>query len=101
MNVDFTELDLLTQSTDFDFTPRQCLSEIAFNYVDAPIHELFERLEGAVASYTLVRTQLASCLHPGAEQEIEFFMSLLQERLNALLGAADHSHLSAYLPADI
>ena len=101
MNVDFTELELLTQSANFDFTPRLCLSEIEFTYVDASIHELFELLEEAVGSYALVRNQLASCLHNNAEREIEFFMSLLQERLNALLSAASQSNAPVYLPADL
>ncbi len=104
MNADFTELELLAQSTDFNFLPQQSLSEIAFTYVDAPIHELFDLLEAAVESYSLVRHQLASCLRKSAEQEIEFFMSLLQERLNALLGSASSpklpAHLQAYIRAD-
>jgi hypothetical protein len=97
MNVDFTDLELLAQSIDADFAPPQSFSEIEFTYVDAPIHELFDLLEGAVESYSLVCDQLADTLRQTAEQEIEFFMSLLQERLNVLLGSVGQASLPTHL----
>ncbi len=101
MNADFTELEQLVQSVQFDFSPQHSLSEIEFTYVDAPIHELFDLLETAVESYSLVCDQLADTLRKSAEAEIEFFMALLQERLNALLGSAGRASLPISLPNDL
>jgi len=110
MNVDFTddftdleiELELLAQST-VDITPQHHLRELEYTYVDAPIHELFDLVEGALESYALVSGQLAASLRETAEAEIEFLMALLQDRLNALAGSAGQGDAMAQssLPAHL
>ncbi len=87
MAVDFTDLELLAQLT-VDFAPQELLDAAAPLYDSVPLHELFDLLESAVESYTLVRHQLTTVLRQSAEQEIEFFLSLLQERLDMLLEPA-------------
>lgn len=84
MDVDFTDLELLAQMP-LDFDPQELLNATAPLYEAVPLRELFDLLESAVESYTLVRNHLAASLRESAEQEIEFFLSLLQERLDALL----------------
>ena len=84
MNADFTELELLAQQS-IEFEPDALLAIAAPTYETASLHELFGLLEAAVESYTLVRVSLQTALRESAEKEIEFFLSLLQDRLNALL----------------
>jgi hypothetical protein len=101
MNVDFTdleiELELLAQST-VDVTPQHHLRELEYTYVDAPIHELFDLVEGALETYALVSGQLAASLRETAEAEIEFLMALLQDRLNALVGSAGQGDVMGQSP---
>lgn len=84
MDVDFTDLELLAQ-TPLDFDPQELLNATAPLYEAVPLRELFDLLESAVESYTFVREHLTTSLRESAEREIEFFLSLLQERLDALL----------------
>jgi hypothetical protein len=89
---DFADLELLAQQP-LDFDIERILAEAAPAYRNAAIHELFDLLESSVESYTLVRAQLAMALRESAEAEIEFFLKLLQERLNALLEPAKNKSL--------
>lgn len=84
MNINFADLELLAEQS-IEFDAEALLTTAKSTYEDAPLHELFDRLESAVESYTLVQVDLSTVLRDSAEQEIEFFLSLLQERLNALL----------------
>jgi hypothetical protein len=84
MNADFADLELLAQQP-LVFDAVTLLSAAMPIYENASLHELFHLLESAVESYTLVRDQLAVALRESAEKEIEFFLFLLQERLNLLL----------------
>jgi hypothetical protein len=84
MDIDFAELELLAQHP-IEFESGEWLKLAAQQYETSAIQELFELLESAVESYTLVRADLATGLRESAEKEIEFFLSLLQERLKALL----------------
>ncbi|MBF2051509.1 MAG: hypothetical protein EDM05_005880 [Leptolyngbya sp. IPPAS B-1204] len=85
MDIDFAELELLAQQPLDVVEAEEWLASAAQLYENSPTHELFDRLESAVESYTLVRDHLATCLRESAEAEIAFFLSLLQERLNLLL----------------
>lgn len=84
MSVDFTDLELLAQ-TPIEFVPQEQLNQAAAQYDNAPLQELFDLLESAVDSYTLIRNSLTVPLQASAEKEIEFFLSLLQDRLDSLL----------------
>lgn len=96
MDLDFAELELLAQQP-IDFEPQASLETAALMYEMAPLHELFDLLEAAVESYTLVRASLVTTLRESAEKEIEFFLSLLQERLNLLLEQSKMNHLQPQL----
>lgn len=84
MNVDFTELEQLA-ALPIEFDPQALLRESAVALSQAPLHELFDLLESTVESYTSVRDHLALSLRATAEQEIEFYLALLQDRLEVLL----------------
>lgn len=81
---DFIDLELLAEQP-LDFDVDAILTEAAADYDNVPLHELFELLENAVESYTLVQPTLAVALQRSAEREIEFLLELLQERLSVLL----------------
>ncbi|MCU0524216.1 MAG: hypothetical protein MUF72_05275 [Elainella sp. Prado103] len=87
MNVDFVDFADLEQlaSLPIELDPQRLLQDTRMDLSHAPLHELFDLLETAVESYTLVRDHLATALRETAEQEIEFYLSLLQDRLNRLL----------------
>jgi hypothetical protein len=84
MEANFNDLELLAQQP-IDFDVNQLLMEMAPAYETAPIHELFELLEGAVESYTLARNHLTVALRESAEKEIGFYLALLKQRLDTLL----------------
>jgi hypothetical protein len=84
MNANFADLELLAQQS-LAFDPSTILAAAMPIYENASLHELFSLLESAVESYTLVRDHLANSLRESAEKEIEFFLLLLQDRLNLLL----------------
>ncbi|MFM7424057.1 MAG: hypothetical protein ACKO7W_03510 [Elainella sp.] len=81
---EFIDLELLAEQP-LDFDVDTILTGRAADYSNIPLHELFELLENAVESYTLVQPTLALALQRSAEREIEFLLELLQERLNSLL----------------
>jgi hypothetical protein len=94
---DFIDLELLAeQPLNFDFDA--ILTETAADYDNIPLHELFELLENAVESYTLVQPTLAVALQRSAEREIEFLLELLQERLSTLL-KPNQSKPKTFLPS--
>lgn len=81
---DFLDLELLAEQP-LDFDVDAILAETTTDYDNVPLHELFELLENAVESYTLVQPTLAVALQRSAEREIDFLLALLQERLAILL----------------
>jgi hypothetical protein len=88
MNVDFTDLEVLVHQA-VDLSPKHALDVLASqvpHYQNAPLSEIFELLESAVETYTVLSGKLSPPLKERAEQEIEFFYSLTQERLGSLLG---------------
>jgi hypothetical protein len=84
MDANFADLELLAQQP-LVFDTTALLAATRSSYENASLHELFELLESAIESYTLVQDHLAVALRESAEKEIEFFSLLLQERLNTLL----------------
>ncbi len=93
MDLDFAELEQLAQRTThptqmpetlLTHSAEVILSQAALQYKNAPLTEVFDLLESALESYTATPT-LAENLQESARREIEFFFSLLQEKLNLLL----------------
>ncbi|MBW4658285.1 MAG: hypothetical protein KME15_06395 [Drouetiella hepatica Uher 2000/2452] len=93
MDLDFAELELLAQrtlhptqmpETLLDESAKAILTQAAFQYKSAPLTEVFDLLENALESYAVTPT-LAENLQESARREIEFFFSLLQEKLDLLL----------------
>jgi hypothetical protein len=84
MDIDFSDLERLAQQP-IAFSPRSLLATQATTYQAAPLAEVFDLLESAVESYAMVQQTLAPRLQESAQQEIEFFFGLLQERLNMLM----------------
>ncbi|NJO77774.1 MAG: hypothetical protein HC827_04100 [Cyanobacteria bacterium RM1_2_2] len=92
MDANFADLELLAQQP-LVFDTAALLSAAKPIYENASLHELFDLLESAIESYTLVQDHLAVALRESAEKEIEFFSLLLQERLNSLLEQPKSSKL--------
>ena len=93
MDLDFVELEQLAQraahptqmpETLLNESAEVILSQAALEYKNAPLTEVFDLLESALESYAVTPT-LAESLQESARREIEFFFSLLQEKLNLLL----------------
>lgn len=98
MDANFADLELLAQQS-LVFDAATLLFSAMPIYENAPLHELFHLLESAVESYALVRDHLATALRESAEREIEFFLFLLQERLNLLLEPSKTAKLPLQIPS--
>jgi hypothetical protein len=98
MDANFADLELLAQQS-LVFDAATLLSAAIPIYENASLHELFYLLESAVESYALVREHLATALRESAEREIEFFLFLLQERLNLLLAQPQTATLPLQIPS--
>ncbi|MBI4781067.1 MAG: hypothetical protein HY785_07050 [Oscillatoriophycideae cyanobacterium NC_groundwater_1537_Pr4_S-0.65um_50_18] len=91
MNSDFADLETLAWQT-IHFThlistpeaAQAALAEVALQYKNAPLAEVFDLLESALETYAATPT-LTDRLRESACREIEFFFLLLQEKLDALL----------------
>jgi len=100
MDLDFAELERLAQQTPhptqtaatLDESVEVALAQAALQYKNAPLTEIFDLLESALETYAVTPT-LAETLQESARREIEFFFSLLQEKLDALLPQTNSERL--------
>ena len=91
-DINFNTLELVA-AQPLKFFPQEALTFQASQYEGVSLNEIFDLLEGAVETYTAIAPALPNCLRESAEQEIEFFYSLIQKRLGSLIVQADVSHL--------
>jgi hypothetical protein len=88
-NIHFHALELVTTQS-LNLKPIEVLTCQTPPYEDIPLNEIFDLLESAVETYTVLAPTLSQRLRESAEQEIEFFYSLTQKRLGSLI---DHPRL--------
>jgi hypothetical protein len=97
-NVHFKPLELLT-AQHLEFDPKEVLASQAPQYEDVSLNELFDLLEAAIETYTVLSPSLSQRLRESAEQEIEFFYRLTQERLGSMLKQSQFGHLESLVSA--
>jgi hypothetical protein len=88
----FNTLELIAAQT-FEFDAKEVLNLQTYQYEDISLSEIFDLLEGAVETYNAIAPTLSNRLRESAEQEIEFFYSLIQKRLSSLILQPDLMHL--------
>lgn len=71
------------------FDSKEALIFQASQYEDISLNEIFDLLVGAVETYNAIAPTLSKRLRESAEQEIEFFYSLIQKRLSSLIVQPD------------
>jgi|GEM_PF-3051613 hypothetical protein len=81
---DFSTLELIA-TQPLNFNAKEVLKSQASQYEDVPLNEIFDLLESAVETYNAIAPTLCHRLRESAEQEIEFFYSLTQKRLDSLI----------------
>jgi hypothetical protein len=83
-DIHFNTLELAaTQPLNFD--AKQVLLSQTSQYENVPLNEIFDLLESAVETYNAIAPTLSQRLRESAEQEIEFFYSLIQQRIGSLI----------------
>jgi hypothetical protein len=96
MNTDFADLEALAQRSTVISSEATWTAQVMPQYQNAPLAEVFDLLESAVESYTIVMPSLAPHLQESARQEIEFFFSVLQDRLHRLLHQPDCKEIEEF-----
>jgi hypothetical protein len=96
--IHFKPLELLA-AQHLEFDSQAALASQTPQYDDASLNELFDLLEGAIETYASLSPSLSQHLRESAEQEIEFFYRLTQQRLGSMLKQARFSHLSDVVAA--
>jgi hypothetical protein len=95
-NVHFKPLELLA-AQHLEFDPKEALASQTPQYEDVSLNELFDLLEAAIETYTALSPALSQRLRESAEQEIEFFYALTQQRLGAMIQQPRLMHLQNLL----
>jgi len=90
----FNTLELIAAQS-FEFNPQEALTFQTYQYEKISLNEIFDLLEGAVETYNAIAPTLSKRLRESAEQEIEFFYSLIQKRLSSLIVQPDLVHLGS------
>jgi hypothetical protein len=83
-DIHFNTLELIA-AQPLNFDAKQILVSQTSQYEDASLNEIFDLLESAVETYNAIAPTLSQRLRESAEQEIEFFYALTQQRLGAFL----------------
>lgn len=89
----FDTLELIA-AHPLEFDSKEALMFQSSQYEDISLNEVFDLLEGAVETYNAIAPTLSKRLRESAEQEIEFFYSLIQKRLSSLIVKPDLVHLN-------
>jgi len=90
----FNTLELVA-AQPLEFNPKEALTFQTYQYEDISLNEIFDLLEGAVETYNAIAPTLSKRLRESAEQEIDFFYSLIQKRLSSLIVQPDLMHLDS------
>ncbi|NJR38890.1 MAG: hypothetical protein HC781_08710 [Leptolyngbyaceae cyanobacterium CSU_1_4] len=90
-DIDFKTLELIA-AQPFEFDLEEGFTLQSYQYEDVSLNEIFDLLEGAVETYNAIAPTLSKRLRENAEQEIDFFYSLIQKRLSALIVQPDLLH---------
>lgn len=90
----FNTLELVA-AQPLEFNPKEALTFQTYQYEDISLNEIFDLLEGAVETYNAIAPTLSKRLRESAEQEIEFFYSLIQKRLSCLIVQPNLVHLNS------
>ncbi len=83
MTVDFTNLEILAQ-TELEWTLGEIFATQALEYQNATPEEILNRLAEVAENYTILAPTLPQNLEYSARKEIEFFLSLYQDKRNKL-----------------
>ncbi|MBW4513907.1 MAG: hypothetical protein KME11_01615 [Timaviella obliquedivisa GSE-PSE-MK23-08B] len=81
---DFKALELIA-AQPFEYEIEESWIFQTCQYENIPLSEIFDLLEGAVETYNAIAPTLSKRLRESAEQEIDFFYSLIQKRLSSLI----------------
>lgn len=90
----FNTLELIAAQS-FEFNAKEALTFQTYQYEEISLNEVFDLLEGAVETYNAIAPTLSKHLRESAEQEIDFFYSLIQKRLSSLIVQPDLMHLDS------
>lgn len=90
----FNTLELVAAQS-FEFNSKEALTAQMYQYEDISLNEIFDLLEGAVETYNAIAPTLSKRLRESAEQEIDFFYSLIQKRLSSLIVQPELIHLDS------
>lgn len=83
MTVDFTNLETLAQA-ELDWTLSEIFATQASQYQNATAEEILNLLAEVAETYAILAPTLPQNLEYSARKEIEFFLSLYQDKRNRL-----------------
>lgn len=83
MTVDFTNLEILAQA-ELDWTLSEIFATQASQYQNATPEEILNLLAEVAETYAILASTLPQNLEYSARKEIEFFLSLYQDKRNKL-----------------